>query len=171
MSKVNKRKTAADISAGGNNIRPLSKYGFDDFMKLAINSFRVKKYGRAADNCRLAAEIALRERDNGGLVKVFDLWLNALLEDGKFGEVKKICCEARSKLGSYPDLLFYEFKVARNKNEAVIARKLGEEYIEMLKKSPADKNAWGINTEKSMAEIMGFLEGLPDSNENNEMEK
>ena len=130
--------------AGG--FRPLSKYGYEDFMKLALNSFNGKKYARAVDNCRLAVEIALKEKRNKQAAEAYELWIKALFEEKKLSEIKRICCEARSKLGNYLDLLYYEFDAALLSNDKIHARRFANEYLEMLDKGKNDNPSWGMKT-------------------------
>ncbi|OQX92714.1 MAG: hypothetical protein B6D58_01375 [candidate division Zixibacteria bacterium 4484_95] len=104
-------------------------------MKLAKNSFKVERYSRAADNCRLAVEIALRQNNRLQAAEAFDLWIRSVIKKKKYSEVKKICCEARSKLGNHLDLLYYEAKVAFSSGDYKVFTRLAKEYIELRKKT------------------------------------
>jgi hypothetical protein len=111
----------------------LGKFGFDKFIKLAHNSYKANRYSLTVDNCRLAANMALKEGNKNNAAKAYELWIKALFKDRKFAEIKKICCEARSKFGNNLDLLYYEFKAAREAGDNTIALKLGREFIELHK--------------------------------------
>jgi hypothetical protein len=168
MPNSGKKKTNDKAFISGNGLRPLSKYGYDDFMKLALNSFKGKKYARAIDNCRLAVENALRQNKFPWAAEAYDLWINALIEDKRYSEIKKICCEARSKLGNYLDLLYYEFATARFMKDITLARKFAEEYREILKRPKDDKLSFGmktINKEPEIQELIALVD--KQMNENN----
>jgi len=107
----------------------LGNLGFDKFYKLAQNSFNVKKYDRAVDNCRLAVESAVRQSNLNQAAQAYRLWLESLFELNKFPEIKKVCCDARGKFGHDLSLLYYEFKAAFLANDFHIAAKLGRELI------------------------------------------
>ena len=95
---------------GGRKAKSLAKYSYEKFILLAQNSFKIMKYSRTADNCRLAIDLATQQGSTEGVIKAYQLWMKALLKANKFGELKKVCCEARSKYGNGLDLLYYEFK-------------------------------------------------------------
>lgn len=166
MPRDNHRKLPDSNPKVPGKIKPLSKYGYADFMRLATNSYRTGNYGRAVDNCRLAAEMAERAKDFKGMAEAYDLWINALLVEKKNQAIKKLCCEARSKLGNYLDLIYYEFLMARDSNDSLIARKLAVEFIEIKGKTIINKNTWGFSKIGHTGEIQEYLDTLPVSEEN-----
>jgi len=107
----------------------LGSLGFDKFYKLAQNSYGVKKYSRAIDNCRLAVDLASRQNNLDQAARAYRLWIESLFELKKFPEVKKVCRDARGKFGHDLSLLYYEFKAAHLANDYNIAAKLGRELI------------------------------------------
>lgn len=175
MPRDNHRKLPDSNLKSSGKIKPLSKYGYADFMRLATNSYRTGNFGRAVDNCRLAVEIAERVKDHKGMADAYDLWINALIAEKKNQAIKKLCCEARSKLGNYLDLVYYEFLMARDSNDSLIARKLAIEFVEIKGKTTINKNSWGVAKIEYVGEIQGYLDSLPAPNENSkqnmEMEK
>jgi len=175
MPRGNHRKLPDSNPKLSSKIKPLSKYGYADFMRLAANSYRTGNFGRAVDNCRLAVEMAERAKDHKGMAEAYDLWINALLMEKKYQAIKKLCCEARSKLGNYLDLVYYEFLMACDTNDFLIARKLAVEFIEIKSKTTINKNTWGVGKIGHAGEIQKSLDSLQASNEsskqNMEMEK
>ncbi|MCP4581877.1 MAG: hypothetical protein GY839_09675 [candidate division Zixibacteria bacterium] len=123
---------------GGRRTKSLGNLGFDKFIKLAKNSYGVKKYSRAIDNCRLAVDFAVRQNDLEQAAEAYHLWIDSLFELTKYADVKKVCCDARSKFGHSLDLLYYEFKVAMLTGEFKIAAKLAKEFIESHKNIKAE---------------------------------
>jgi|GEM_PF-2362172 hypothetical protein len=165
MYKDNYRKSKESDQKSAGKIKPLSKYGYADFMRLAANSHKAGNYGRAVDNCRLAVEMAERAKDIKSMADAYDLWINALMVEKKYQAIKKLCCEARTKLGNYLDLVYYEFLVARNSNDSSIARKLAAEFLEMKSKTIKKKNSWGITKIEFAGEIQEYLNNLPEHEE------
>jgi hypothetical protein len=157
MPNSGKKKIYDNSSPNGRGPRPLGNYGYNDFMKLALNSFNGKKYARAIDNCRLAVENALRQNKFSWASEAYDLWINALFVDKRHSEIKRVCCDARSKLGSYLDLLYYEYMAARLMNDIVLARKFAMEYREMSGKSKNGEPSFGVKTIVKAAEIQEFV--------------
>jgi hypothetical protein len=160
MSRDNHRKLPDSNPKLSGKIKPLSKYGYADFMRLATNSYRTGNFGRAVDNCRLAVEMAERVKDLKGMAEAYDLWINSLLMEKKYQAIKKLCCEARSKLGNYLDLVYYEFLMACDTNDSLIARKLAFEFIEIKNKTTINKNTWGVSTIGHAAKIQEYLNVL-----------
>lgn len=175
MPRDNHRKLPEPAFKSGGKIKPLSKYGYSDFMKLAANSYRTANFGRAVDNCRLAVEMAERSRDLKSMAEAYDLWINALLAEKKYSAIKKLCCEARSKLGNYLDLVYYEFSMARLSGDNLVTRKLAAEFIEIINKNSLDKTTWGASKIERIDEIKQYLASNPAAEEigkqNMEMEK
>jgi len=118
----------------------IGKHGHKKFIKLAHNSLKAKRYALAADNCRLAADIALAQNNLKQAAAAYELWIRALFEQGEYAEIKKICCEARSKFGNSLDLLYYEFKAAISSKDKKSAVGLAKEFIELhsnVKENPS----------------------------------
>ncbi|MCD6162434.1 MAG: hypothetical protein J7K40_08490 [candidate division Zixibacteria bacterium] len=132
----------------------ISKFGFKKFYKLASNSFIVKNYSLAVDNCRHAANIALSDNNLKQAAKAFELWIKVLFEDSNYYDIKKVCCLARSKFGNNLDSLYYELIAAINKNDFNIAAKLAKEFI-ALRKSMTEKPSGAFNnTYNQLDEIL-----------------
>jgi hypothetical protein len=160
---------------GGRKGGTIGRFGFDKFMQLAKNSYGVGKLNRAVDNCRLAVDYAIRENNQTGAAMAYQLWIKAYMELKKFAEAKKVCCEARSKFGNHPDLIYYEYKVAALAGETGKAVRLGKEFIEMChSQQPSDKKIF-TDTCDILPEVISFLElnksRLGGSKGNVEMER
>jgi hypothetical protein len=168
MPRDNHRKLPDTTPKLPGKIKPLSKFGYADFMKLATNSYKTKNFGRAVDNCRLAIEIAERVKDLKGMADGYDLWISALVAEKKYSAIKKLCCEARSKLGNYLDLTYYEFQTACNSGDSQIAKKLAAEYLEIKNKVMISKNSWGIKTIDKAPQMQDYLNNLPSGDKQNE---
>jgi hypothetical protein len=168
MHRDNHRKIPDTTSNHEGGFKPLSKYGHNDFMKLASNSYKTKNYGRAIDNCRLAVEMAERVKDSKGMAEAYDLWISALMAENKYSAIKKLCCEARSKLGNYLDLTYYEFKATQQNGDPEIAKKLAAEYMDIKNKISVTKNTWGVKTINLTAEVQDYLDKQLSSGNQNE---
>lgn len=115
----------------GRKAKSSSRFNHEKFIQLARNSFKVKKFDRSIDNCRLAVDFALREGNREVAAAAYRIWIKALFELGKFADIKKICCEARSRFGNQLDLIYYEFKAALESGDTDKAARLGSEYIDL----------------------------------------
>lgn len=149
------------------NMKSLGRFSFEKFIKLARNSFKVERYLRAADNCRLAVEIALRQNNRQQAAEAFDLWIKSLFKKKKYSEVKKVCCDARSKLGNHLDLLYYEAKAAFSSGDFKVSARLAREYIEFRKKTKV-KSSTSLN---KTYEMFDEMKGLLNKVENKIVEK
>jgi hypothetical protein len=136
---------------------PLGRFGFDKFLQLARNSFGVGKFNRAVDNCRLAVEHAVRSNNLKGAAEAYELWIDALMKLGKYTEVRKTCCDARSKFGNGIDLIYYEFKAVAAAGDYNIAARLGREFIEMSKNHNNTNDSLFANTIDKAQEVQQSL--------------
>jgi len=154
------------ISAG--NL--IGKYGFDKFVRLARNSFKANNYALTADNCRLAVNIALAQNNLNEAEIAYELWIRALFEQDQYPEIKKICCEARSKFGNSLDLLYYEFKAAVNARDNKSAVGLAKEFIELHKNSKGNLSSFFNKTIDKLKEVTAYLKEVdnaqPDKHSN-----
>lgn len=152
-----------NIRVRNNNNRKaknMGKLNFDKFMQLAKNSYGVKKYSRAADNCRLAAEYAFNQNNITGAAEAYQLWIKSLLMLKKSAEVKKICCNARSKFGNHLDLVYYEYLSALDNGDMEIAAKLGREFLEISREITGDENTIFIESLDKLDEVSQCLDQL-----------
>ncbi len=129
-------------------------------MQLAQNSFNVKKYSRAADNCRLAANFAMAQNNTRGAAESYQLWIKSLLNLGKPADVKKVCCDARSKFGNHPDLVYYEYLSALDIGDKIIAAKLAREYIELTKEIVINENSIFVDNIDKLDEVISNLNNI-----------
>jgi hypothetical protein len=167
---MNMEKTRIKGFNGGRKGNSLGSFGFDKFMKLARNSFSVKKYSRAVDNCRLAVDFAVRRNDFDQAAQAYRLWIDSLFELNKFADVKKVCCDARSKFGHSLDLIYYEFKVALALGDFTIAAKLAREFIESHKNIKMQTSpAFNVMVDK-LDEVTVTLAEIEKSNPENRAE-
>ncbi len=126
-------------------------------MQLAQNSYNAHKYSRAADNCRLAAEFAFNEENKEGAAEAYQLWIKSLLKLSKLSDVKKICCDARSKFGNHLDLVYYEYVAALNLGSFDKANKLGNQFLELACEKNADGNEIFIESIDKLDEVRETL--------------
>ena len=162
-------KSYANNFNGGRKARVLGNLNFDKFMKLARNSFAVKKYSRAVDNCRLAVEFAVRQSDPESAAAAYRLWIKSLFELSKFAEIKKVCCDARSKFGHSLDLLYYEFKAAVSAGYYETAAKLAREFIVSHKSlDPKTPPAFNMTADK-IGEVTSMLEKIGADDQSNQV--
>lgn len=142
---------------GGRKAKIPARFNYEKFMQLAQNSFKIMKYSRAADNCRLAIDLAVQQGNLEGASQGYQLWLKALFEARKFVEIKKICCEARSRFGNGLDLLYYEFKAAQGMGDAVVASKLAREFVELHNVYDNSKFSYFYTTIDKISEVKTAL--------------
>lgn len=147
-------------------LRSYGRFGTKDFLKLARNSYAIKKYSRAIDNCRLAVDMAIKNNDNLEAAEAFNLWINILLEEKKYSEVKKVTCDARSKLGNYPELLYYEFKASLNLPNISNAIKLGREFIQTTCGEMADSHENKAELSEKIMEVKALLAAIEQDSKN-----
>ena len=141
----------------------LGSLGSDKFYKLAQNSFKVKKYSLAVDNCRLAVDLASRQNDLDQAAQAYRLWIESLFELKKFPEVKKVCCDARGKFGHDLSLLYCEFKAAYFSNDYYIAAKLGRELISFYSNSNFGPSALFNITQDKLDYVINILKEIKNS--------
>lgn len=143
--------------SNGRNLKSLGRFGFEKFIQLARNSFKGERYFRAADNCRLAVEFALRRNNHHQAAEAYDLWIKSLSKKRKYSEVKKVCCEARSKLGNHLDLLYYEAKAAFFSGDIKVSARLAKEYIEFRNKASVKSLPYLNKSYDKLDEVKGIL--------------
>jgi hypothetical protein len=148
---------------GGRKGGTIGRFGFDKFMQLARNSYSVGKFNRAVDNCRLAVEHAIRENNLIGAAGAYELWIDSLMKLSKYAEVKKICCDARSKFGNSIDLVYYEFIAALSAQDRSAAARLAREFIEMQKSANNGERSFFNNTAGKIGEVQQALSELEAS--------
>jgi hypothetical protein len=155
----------------GRKPKSMSRFSYTKFMQLAQNSYKKQKYGLVADNCRLAVEYALQQNKLEAATQAYRLWIHALMESGKFKEVKKVCCSARSIFGNLIDLLYYEFKASQMAGEKTIAAKIAREFIETSRKIDKSNHPWFSETIDKLNEVAEILDKLEDgrAEKNDEM--
>jgi hypothetical protein len=129
-------------------------------MQLARNSYNVGKFNRAVDNCRLAVEHAIRENNLKGAAGAYEIWIDSLMKLSKYAEVKKTCCDARSKFGNSIDLVYYEFKAALSALDNQAAARLAREFIGMQKTGNNGERSFFNNTAKKINEVQQTLSEL-----------
>jgi len=150
-------KSAVKSNLEGKKPNGLGSLGFAKFYKLAQNSFGVKKYSRAVDNCRLAVEMALRQNNLEQAAQAYRLWIESLFELNKFPDIKKVCCDARSKFGHDLSLLYFELKAAFLSNDHHIAAKLGREFMNAHDNTSFGSPALFKITQEKLDEVNNYL--------------
>jgi|GEM_PF-4631802 len=155
MSKAGK-KNSQKGNIPSSVARTYGRFVSKDFLKLARNSYAVKKFSRAIDNCRLAVDMAIKNKNNHAAAEAYDLWINILLEEGKYAEVKKTACEARSRIGNYLDLLYYEFVASLHLGNPGNSAKLGREFIQ-LAEAACDGDSFGARHKNKVDEVKSLI--------------
>lgn len=156
-------KLAAKNYVEGKKLNGLGGLGFDKFYRLAQNSYNVKKYSRAIDNCRLAVDLAGRQNNLDQAALAYRLWIESLFELKKFTEVKKVCRDARSQFGHDLSLLYCEFKAAYLANDYTIAVKLGREFISSHENTNFGHSALFNSTQDKLDDVNNILTKIKNS--------
>lgn len=144
----------------------IGKNGSDKFLRLAHNSYKNNKYSLTADNCRIAALIAVREKDLQKASIAYELWIESLFKENKYADIKKVCREARSKFGNRLDLLYYEFKVALAVKDYRIAIKLANEFVGLHKNIEKKSSSFFIKTVDKLEEVTNTLKEIQNIQSN-----
>jgi len=144
----------------GRKAKTLGKFNYDKFIQLAQNSYNVKKYSRAVDNCRLAAGFAMNQDNIQGAAEAYQLWIKSLLKLKKQTDVKKTCCDARSKFGNHLDLVYYEYLSALEGNDYNRATKLGRGYLELASGLNPTENVIFIESLEKLDEVKNKINNM-----------
>ena len=123
-------------------------------MKLAINSFSKEKYPMAVDYCRKAVEVIPATGRPDLVAEVYYLWCLSCFKMGKHIDAKKVCYEARLKLGNYLDLVYFEIIIAAVNEEMERIPKLVDNYTELYLAAGGEFDPLKEKTHAKFGEVM-----------------
>lgn len=131
-------------SAGNGDLSDTNK-----LLRLAFNSFSKEKYSMAIDYCRKTVNGLHGSESENHAAEAYYLWCLSNLKLNKMNEAKKVCYEARRKLGNYLDLVYFELLIAAVNGEINKIPRFAKSYIDLyeaannefdrLKERTADK--------------------------------
>ena len=130
---------------------------FNDLQKitrLAINSFSKEKYELAVDYCRKAVDIVPATGRPELAAEIYYLWCLSCLKMEKYSDAKKICYEARLKLGNYLDLVYFEIIIASVNSEFERIPKLVDNYLEIYHSAKNNFDPLKEKTNEKFGEIL-----------------
>lgn len=134
--------------------RPDRKFDLERYMVLARNSFRVGKFELACDYCRQIADTALRLGRSEQAEQAYYIWCLANLKSGKYAEAKKVCFEARAKLGNNLNLLYFETLIAAVGNEIEKVPKLARNFKDLWNNQGAVSDEARAESREKLGEVL-----------------
>lgn len=126
---MNKNSRTFEFAATGQTPSGGKFSDMQRILKLAANSFSNGKYSRAIDYCRKAVDAAKCGKDPAA--EAYYIWCLSCLKMNNPAEAKKVCCDARLKLGNYLDLVYFEILIAAAKGESEKIPRFAESYMEL----------------------------------------
>lgn len=121
--------TTATVPAGqsyaGGKFSNLQK-----IIKLASNSFNKEKYPLAIDYCRTVVNAANGRKELAA--DAYYIWCMSCLKMNKPHDARKVCYDARLKLGNYLDLTYFEIRIAALTGELDKIPRFAESYLEIF---------------------------------------
>ncbi|UCE67818.1 MAG: hypothetical protein JSU85_07375 [Candidatus Zixiibacteriota bacterium] len=123
-------------------------------LRLALNSFSKEKYSMAIDYCRNAVS-AIHDTDHSEFAaEAFYIWCLSCFKMNKYEEARKVCYEARLKLGNYLDLVYFEILIAAFIGETDRIPKFAKRYIEIYEAAGGKFNPSKEKTHDRIGEVM-----------------
>jgi tetratricopeptide (TPR) repeat protein len=127
ISRTTESSASVQTTSGGK----LS--GMQRILKLAINSFSKGKYSLAIDYCRNAVnQIYGREEP---AAEAYYIWCLSYLKMNRPREARKVCYDARLKLGNYLDLVYFEILISAINEEMEKIPPFAERFVELYEKA------------------------------------
>lgn len=142
--KLNNSTNAADSAAALKD--RIIEYG-----RLAQANFADGRYSQAVDYCRLLNEIAFALKKEDLAAEAYHLWCLSCLKMSKFDEAATICQTARTRLGDYLDLAYFELLIAALKGEFPKINDLAQRYIALFDSGSQDPSK--TKTSAKMGEV------------------
>lgn len=121
-------------------------------LKLAVNSISKEKYSLAIDYCRKAVNGV-----NGGkdpAAEAYYIWCLSSLKINKPQEARKVCYEARLKLGNYLDLVYFETLVAAANGELDKIPRFAENFMELYEAAGGNFNPYREKTNIHIGKVL-----------------
>lgn len=126
-------------------------------LRLAVNSFRKKKYSLAIDYCRKVANAV-----NGGgrfAAEAYYIWCLSCLKMNKPDDARKACYDARLKFGNYLDLVYFELLIATLKGELGKIPRFAERFVELYEEAGGKFDPFKEKTSEHIGKVL-LLAGL-----------
>jgi|GEM_PF-2895324 len=141
----------------GKNRQPLSSGKLSDLQKilrLAFNSFSKGKYSMAIDYCRKAVS-AIPGKDHSELAaEAYYIWCLSNLKLEKVNDARKVCYEARLKLGNYLDLVYFEILIAAVSGETGRIPKLVRNFVDLYEAAGDNYSPQKEKTHNRIGEVL-----------------
>jgi tetratricopeptide (TPR) repeat protein len=102
-------------------------------LRLASTSFDKGNYSLAIDYCRMAASIVKIADSPELAAEIYFIWCLSQIKLGKFHDARKVCYEARLKIGNYLDLVYFEILIASGRGEAKKIPRLVNNFLDLQK--------------------------------------
>lgn len=137
--------------------RPLTSGKFSDIqniMKLASNSLSKEKYSLAADYCRKAVNAANESPSRDLIADAYYIWCMSCLKLERPREARKVCYEARLRLGNYIDLVYFELLIAAINEETDKIPKFVDNFLRMYDQNLCGPGAAGEKTRDNIGEVL-----------------
>jgi hypothetical protein len=137
--------------------KPASSGKLSDLQKilrLAINSFSKGKYSMAVDYCRKVVN-GIHGADQQELAtEAYYIWCLSNLKTEKFNDTRKVCYEARLKLGNYLDLVYFEILIAGVAGETGRIPKLARNFVGLYEVAGGKFNPQKEKTHNRIGEVL-----------------
>jgi tetratricopeptide (TPR) repeat protein len=151
MNNTDRDKTAAENghAVGQGKLSDLQR-----LMKLALNSFTKGKYTLTIDYCRKAVSAINGSELPDFAAEAYYIWCLSYLRMEKFDDARKVCYDARLKLGNYLDLVYFEILIAAVKGENEKIPRLVESFVELHEDAKDKFNPLKEKTHDKIGEVL-----------------
>jgi tetratricopeptide (TPR) repeat protein len=129
--KINNARNSADSATALRD--RIVEYG-----KLAQSNFADGHYMLSIDYCRLLSEIAFALKKDDLAAEAYHLWCLSCLKMSKLDEAAVVCQTAKTRLGDYLDLAYFELLIAALNSEVVKIPDLAQRYNTLYDSGPQD---------------------------------
>lgn len=126
---MNKIDGAAGAVPTGRSYAGGKFYDRRRIIKLASNSFNKEKYPLAIDYCRTAVNSGNGRKEL--VADAYYIWCMSCLKMNNPQDARKVCYDARLKLGNYLDLIYFEIRIASLTGELDKIPRFAENYLEL----------------------------------------
>ena len=141
----------------GKNTQPASTGKLSDLqkiLKLAANSFGKEKYSLTIDYCRKAVNAVDGTDQHKLAAEAYYIWCLSCFKMNKYEDARKVCYEARLKLGNYLDLVYFEILIAAVNGEIDRIPKFAKSYREIYEAAGDKFNPLKEKTHDRIGEVM-----------------
>jgi len=121
-------------------------------IKLATNSFNKEKYPLAIDYCRTAVNVANGRKEL--VADAYYIWCMSCLKMNKPQDARKVCYDARLKLGNYLDLTYFEIQIATLTGEFDKIPRFAENYLELYYHAGREFDPSREKTSEKIGEVL-----------------